>query len=97
MGHVHLGAGAAAGVHEELDDVLVFVLVLDLPAALVQGDVGLDGAGDELEHAAEHLEGEVAGGLGAGVEVLVEPAFGGHDEGAGLPDELLLLLALGPH
>ena len=71
--------------------------MLDLPAALVQGDVGLDGAGHQLEHAAEHLQGEIAGRLGAGVEVLVEPALGRHHQGAGLPDELLLLLALGPH
>src|SRR6185369_9539896 len=74
------------------------VFVLDLVAALLDAlrRAPLLAQAGKFP-AAERLQREVARGLAAGVEMLVEPALGRHEQAAGAPFVALDIFSLGPH
>src|SRR4051812_2656625 len=95
--HLRLQAVLGQGLREGLAHVRRLVGVVDLVAADALADPGLRHA---LRVADRHdlvLEGEVAGRLGPGVEVLVVPHVRRDDQRAGTPLVAGRLLALGPH
>src|SRR5438093_2403470 len=94
--HRHFCAVAGAFALEQLDDVRVLVLVLDLPAALFLAHVGAVAILGVAYHQGTEGVGEVAGGLGAAVEVLVVLTVPGREDRAFLPRDLLFLLASVP-
>jgi hypothetical protein len=75
----------AQRVGEPLAHLRRLVRIVDLVAADAAADPGLRHALGVADRDSLALEGEVAGGRRAGVEVLVEPHVGRDDERAFLP------------
>src|SRR5438093_13756628 len=90
--HRHFCAVAGAFALEQLDDVRVLVLVLDLPAALFLAHVGAVPALGVAHNEGPERVGQVAGWLGAAVEVLVVLTVTRREDRALLPRHLLFLL-----
>ena len=80
-------AGFGQGRLEDLMNFWILVFVFDLTAALL--DVYLDGffvgQSDKAVAPAIPAQGEVTSGIGAGVEMLVEPLVRRHDDTSRLP------------
>src|SRR5712692_2851041 len=82
---------------EEAVDVRILVLVLDLRSAFLHADVRLGGCAESPPAAAAAAQRQVPGRFGAGVEMLVDAVFPGHDHHASpTPRALPALLAFSP-
>src|SRR2546425_13055288 len=95
--HLHDYTRLRAFLLEDAPDLEVFILIFDLPAALVEWHIGLDLSRGQFVASAQHLEGQIACRLVAGVEVLMKPTLWRNDNRTWLPVDPHLLFSLGPH
>src|SRR5438132_13197583 len=91
VGHLGFQSSSRQLGLEKLSDLQVCVRVLDLISSQVFDTLAI------AEDARRGVQGEVAGRLSAGVEMLMEPAIWGNEHAAALPGHALLTLAFRPH
>ncbi len=94
--HFHRGTGLGAFFFENPPDLWCLILILDLPSALIQRDVGLDLSRDQFLLTAEYLERQIARRLRAGIKMLVEPLLRGNHDRARAPIDPHFIFSLGP-